>query len=47
MVISDRRALKRIVRELGFTSGKYERVDENGQGRASHSFDRNAQKLCD
>ena len=44
MALSERRALKRIVRELGFTSGTYERVDENGQGRASHSFDRNAQK---
>lgn len=44
MATSERRALKRIVRELGFTSGKYERVDEDGQGRASHSFDENAEK---
>ena len=44
MVLSERRALKRIVKELGFTSGKYERMDEDGQGRASHSFDENAEK---
>ena len=38
MTGSERRAMKRIVTELGFTSGGYERVDGQGKTRASHSF---------
>lgn len=50
MVMSDRRALKRIVSQLGFTSGKYERVDGRGEERVAHRFGKNgeiAQKTGD
>lgn len=39
MTGTERRAMKRIVTELGFTSGGYERVDDDGRGRASHKFE--------
>jgi hypothetical protein len=43
MDLSDRRAFKRIVSQLGFTSGKYERVDERGESRAAHRFGLNGE----
>lgn len=38
MDLSDRRALKRIVTQLGFSSGSYERVDADGKKRAYREF---------
>lgn len=50
MVGSERRAMKRIVTELGFSSGGYGRAGEDGRERVSHEFEQGgkiAQKLCD
>jgi hypothetical protein len=44
MVLSDRRAIKRIVQKLNFTSATYERVGSDGQGRALHSFNKDTEK---
>ncbi|SHL09740.1 hypothetical protein SAMN05216428_10163 [Nitrosospira sp. Nsp11] len=39
MVLSERRAMKRIVSQLGFSSGGYGRADKNGAERVSHAFE--------
>jgi hypothetical protein len=39
MDLSDRRALKRIVTRLEFSSGCYERYGEDGRRRAAHEFE--------
>lgn len=39
MDLSDRRAMKRIVTELNFSSGGYERYGEDGRRRVSHEFE--------
>ena len=44
LVLSDRRAMKRIVQELGLTSGSFERVDDNGEGKGQHGFDKDGLK---
>lgn len=45
MAGSERRALKRIVTELKFTSGSYERCDVNGKKRAAHRFTQDGIKI--
>jgi len=39
MTGSERRTMKSIVTELGFSSGSYERYGEDGRKRASHEFE--------